>query len=63
MIIARQVRDGLTVPSTGTAWTLGSTRATVVSAPATLTAGTIVVDVRSDTATRRLRLTLELTTP
>lgn len=60
LIAARQVRDGLTVPPVGTTLTLGSATATVVSAPATLTAGTIVIDVRSDTATRRLRLTLDL---
>jgi hypothetical protein len=60
LILARQVRDGLTVPPAGTVLTLGTTAATVVSAPATLSAGTVVIDVRSDTATRRVRLTLDL---
>jgi hypothetical protein len=60
MIISRQVQRGLTVPSAGTVWQIGSSTATVVSAPATLTSGEIRVDVRSDAATRRLRITLGL---
>lgn len=63
LIIARQVRDGLTVPGVGTGWTIGSTTAAVLSAPAALTAGTIVVEVHSDTATRRVEITVDLTVP
>lgn len=63
LIIARQVRDGLAVPAVGASWTLGSSTATVTSAPAALTAGTIVVDVHSDAATRRLEITVDLTVP
>lgn len=58
-IVARQVRDGLTVPAAGTTWTIGSATARVVSAPHAATAGAIVIDVTCDRATRRVRITLE----
>lgn len=63
LIIARQVRDGLAVPVVGAGWTIGSSTASVLSAPAALTAGTIVVEVNSDTAARRLEITVDLTVP
>jgi hypothetical protein len=58
MIVSRQVQRGFTVPSAGTVWQIGSSTATVLAAPATLTSGEIRVDVRADAATRRLRITL-----
>lgn len=63
LIIARQVRDGLATPAVGSVWAIGSSTAEVVSAPATLTAGTIEVEVRSDAAARKLRITVDLTVP
>jgi peptidoglycan/LPS O-acetylase OafA/YrhL len=58
LIVARQVRAGQHVPSVGTVLTIGSATAKVVAAPAPGTAGDVVVDVRSDRATRRVRISL-----
>jgi septum formation inhibitor MinC len=58
LIVARQVRAGQYVPAVGTVVVIGSATAAVVAAPAPGTGGDVVVDVRSDRATRRVRISL-----
>jgi phosphoribosylcarboxyaminoimidazole (NCAIR) mutase len=59
MIVSRQVRAGLAVPSTTQTLTIGSAVAQVIQAPTTLTAGTIVIEGTCDTARRRMNVTLD----
>jgi hypothetical protein len=58
MIVTRQVKEGQHVPPVGTILTIGSATATVVEAPTAGSAGEVVVDVRCDRATRRIRISL-----
>lgn len=57
-VVARQARDLLTLPTTGSTLTIGSATVSFVSVPVLGAAGTAEISARADTATRRIRIDL-----
>lgn len=58
-IAARNLRQGIAAPKTGTVLTLSGSKITFASSPGGASTGTVVIDGSADSATRRIRVDVD----